>query len=418
MSELRILVVGAGIAGSTAAYWLGKAGIHVTVIERAPALRTAGQGIDVEGPSLEVVKRMGLEEEARKGGSGEIGLKYVNEKDQTVATFDTANKDNDIGFTSEIEIMRGTLAELLFQAANALENVEFRYSCTIESLSQTPGKVHVTFGDGRLEEFDILIAADGLGSRTRDLILTPEDRKACFFSLGAYVAYFSIPREEQDGPRGRFHNSTKRRSVLIRPRDEDVSSAFIGIIQESPELANAVNQDTSAQKALLAKLFEDMEWKEAKRVVKQMQDADDFYYQAVAQVRLDEWSRGRCVLLGDAAYCPSPFSGKGTPLAMQGAYILAGEIVSHQDDPATAFRLYQEKMIADVKAGQGISLDGLLPKILNPETSWGVWILRTILWSVANSGVLRLGALIRWLIFRSENAKANLPEYDFGIREI
>lgn len=61
--------------------------------------------------------------------------------------------------------------------------------------------------------------------------------------------------------------------------------------------------------------------------------ANDFYSQEVGQVRLDSWSRGRVVLLGDAAYCPSPATGMGTTSSLTGAYVLAGEIGKYCDNP-------------------------------------------------------------------------------------
>lgn len=57
-----------------------------------------------------------------------------------------------------------------------------------------------------------------------------------------------------------------------------------------------------------------------------MWQAPDFYFDAMAQVRLDSWSRGRVTLVGDAGYCASPLSGQGTSLALVGAYVLADEL--------------------------------------------------------------------------------------------
>src|SRR5580704_4342079 len=56
----KVLVSGASIAGPTLAYWLGKGGFEVTVVERAPAPRAGGQAIDIRGPALSVMREMGL----------------------------------------------------------------------------------------------------------------------------------------------------------------------------------------------------------------------------------------------------------------------------------------------------------------------------------------------------------------------
>ena len=62
------------------------------------------------------------------------------------------------------------------------------------------------------------------------------------------------------------------------------------------------------------------------RLLEMMETAPDFYFDSVSQVKMDRWSEGRSVLLGDAAYCASPLSGMGTGMAVVGAYILAGEL--------------------------------------------------------------------------------------------
>jgi 2-polyprenyl-6-methoxyphenol hydroxylase-like FAD-dependent oxidoreductase len=78
--------------------------------------------------------------------------------------------------------------------------------------------------------------------------------------------------------------------------------------------------------------------------------ADDVVFGAVEQVRVDEWFRGRVVLLGDAGYCGSPLSGHGTSLALVGAYVLAGELGRRPADPPAAFAAYQAAMQAYVDA--------------------------------------------------------------------
>ena len=97
MPPQKILISGAGVAGSVTAYFLGRAGFNVTVLERSPSLRTLGQGIDMEGPAIEIVRRMGIEELIRGNSTGEKGLAFVDENNKTFATFDVGDKQSDIG---------------------------------------------------------------------------------------------------------------------------------------------------------------------------------------------------------------------------------------------------------------------------------------------------------------------------------
>ena len=85
--------------------------------------------------------------------------------------------------------------------------------------------------------------------------------------------------------------------------------------------------DIDSQIDFLERHFADAGW-EAPRLLRAARAAPDFYLDSMGQVRLDRWSQGRVVLLGDAGYCPSPLSGLGTSLALVGAYILAGELAA------------------------------------------------------------------------------------------
>lgn len=108
-------------------------------------------------------------------------------------------------------------------------------------------------------------------------------------------------------------------------------------------------------------------------------EAQNFYFEEISQVKLSKWSHGRCVLLGDTAYCPSPLTGQGTNLAILGAYVLASKLVKDGDNPRKAFEEYERDLRPYVNKVQPIPLGGYLPLLVNPDTSWGLWIQRFIL---------------------------------------
>lgn len=82
-----VLISGAGIAGPVCAYFLSKAGIRTTIIERAPELRKAGQQIDIRGAGLEAIKRMGVDEAIRSKTTKEAGLEFVDANGKACASF-------------------------------------------------------------------------------------------------------------------------------------------------------------------------------------------------------------------------------------------------------------------------------------------------------------------------------------------
>jgi 2-polyprenyl-6-methoxyphenol hydroxylase-like FAD-dependent oxidoreductase len=108
----RILISGASIAGPTLAYWLVRHGFRPTVVERSPALRPGGNGVDIRGSSVRIAERMGVLPRLRERATDIRGLTFVDAADRRVAGMSTRifNADGDI------EIMRGDLAEVLYEA--------------------------------------------------------------------------------------------------------------------------------------------------------------------------------------------------------------------------------------------------------------------------------------------------------------
>ena len=120
---------------------------------------------------------------------------------------------------------------------------------------------------------------------------------------------------------------------------------------------------------MLRRVFHGAGW-ETDRVLAALEDTP-FHFEDLAQVHLDRWSRGRVVLLGDAAHCASPISGMGTTLGLTGAYVLAGELAtahargrSHTD----AFATYERRMRPFVTRAQ--DLPPGTPAVANPRTAW------------------------------------------------
>lgn len=391
MIEKRVLIVGGGIAGPVLAYWLGKHHYNITILERSKEQTQLGQVIDIEGPSQEIVSRMGILESIRDASTHEKGINFVNEYGDVVGAFPAGQS---AGATKEIEIMRPRLAEILFNVSNQFENVEYHYGYTVIALEEKDTCVTAEIQDLTTKEisaadFDIVVACDGLRSRTRDLILPPSSREDCIKSLQVYIAFFALPFETQDQPYSRLLNLPGRRSVFIKPINEQISSAYLGVAKYDDELSEArASRDVKRQKEVVAKRFEGCGW-ETERLVKGMMETDNFYFEEISQVKVDPWSNGRCVLLGDTAWCPSPLTGQGTNVAVVGAYVLAHSIINHGDDTDEAFRQYEQKMRPYVDKIQTIPLGGQAPKFINPDSSWGIWFQRSFVGVVSKLGLYK-----------------------------
>ncbi|GIZ47666.1 hypothetical protein CKM354_001075100 [Cercospora kikuchii] len=395
MAPINILIVGGGIAGPVAAFWLAKAGHNVTIIERAPGLLKAGQGIDIEGPARNIVEKMGLLEQMKARATNEGGFAFADDDGKPIAAIAG-------GLTQEIEIMRGDMCEVLCNAADKFENVSFRYKTKITELQQTENQVEVFFDDGTQGMYDAVIGADGMRSRTRDLAFDEKTKANAFRARDHYCAYFSIPAEENDRPNSRWQHATRGRSILLRPHTDTISSAYLMQMDKSDELAAACRAPKDVQKKAVAKTFEGVGGL-APRLVKGMLESENFYYDSISQIKLDKWSEGRVALVGDAAYAPSAISGQGVILSVLGAYTIAGELSENPQDPVAAFKTYEARLRTHVEKMQYIPLKGKAPRLANPLTSLGIWGARLAFRIIAWTGV--------WKLFNLKGRKYPLPEY-------
>jgi 2-polyprenyl-6-methoxyphenol hydroxylase-like FAD-dependent oxidoreductase len=112
--------------------------------------------------------------------------------------------------------------------------------------------------------------------------------------------------------------------------------------------------DHAGQLALVRRRCGQMGWK-VPQFLDIMEAAPDFYLGIIAQTIMDRWTKGRIALVGDAGYCPSPFTGQGTNLAITGAYVLAHEMAQSADDHPAAFARYEAKMRPYVTINQAIA---------------------------------------------------------------
>jgi 2-polyprenyl-6-methoxyphenol hydroxylase-like FAD-dependent oxidoreductase len=357
MQNPDILISGAGIAGPALAHWLHRYGFTPTVVERAPAPRPGGQAIDLRGAAREVADRMGILDQVRQAHTGTRGLAYVDDAGKRLAALPADLLGDSGGAVAEIEILRSDLAGIL--ATLTRDDVQYRFGDAITDITQDRDGAKVTFQRGAPRTFDLVVGADGVHSNVRGLAFGQESRFVR--DLGAYVAIFTIASHlDLDG--WELMHSAPGRTAGLYPVGQtgQAKAAFYFV---SPPL-DYHHRDIDQQKGFLAETFAGQGW-EVPRLLEAMWEAPDFYFDRIGQVHMDHWSAGRVVLVGDAAYCPSPLAGVGTSLALVGAYVLAGELARAAGDHHAAFARYQRELRDYVTKGQQLAKSnatGLIPR--------------------------------------------------------
>lgn len=328
---MRVLIVGAGIAGPTLAYWLGHLGHEPTLVERAPEPRRGGYLVDFWGAGFDVAERMGIVSELRRLGYRFTEAKAVDRRGRRVASF---APEAVVGLGDRyVSIARSDLASVILSVLDG--RVETVFGDTVCAVDDDGGAVHVRFESGMRRDFDLVVGADGLHSRVRELVFGAQERFERY--LGIVVAVFEVagyrPRDELTAV---MHADVGFQLLRVALRD-DVTLFCVSLRADG----GAALEGPHEQQALLRRRLAGAGW-ETPAVLDAMGSARTFYFDRVSQIRMPSWTRGRVALVGDAAACPSFLAGQGSALAMVEAYVLAAELARADGDHARAFARYDE----------------------------------------------------------------------------
>lgn len=419
---LKILISGAGVAGASLAWMLARHPSftmqpEITVIERAPEPRTTGQAIDIRGRAVDVIRKLGLEAAIKERHTTETGTTFLNTKGKVLASIDATGDVEKQSATSEYEILRGDLAALLMDAIKDVQetgaDLNIVYGERISAMKDLAdgSGVDVTFANGKLEDqkYDVVIGADGIGSPTRSMIFGANDRREHVRPTGMYLGFFTIPRIAQDEDKWQWCTVAPGLGMHLRPhRNRKTMGAYLTITcpkkANNPELEQILHSDIKTQKAYLRRRFENVGW-QSQRLLDGLDQADDFYMSQWCQVVTPQWAKGRCVILGDAAFATM---GMGTSLAMIGAYCIAGELskIDTRHDVPAALQRYEEKYRPYTKEYES-SVPGF-PQAFNPQSKWGVWMIHSLLRLMF---ALRIPQTLMSLFDGQKKEAWELPEY-------
>lgn len=340
---VNVLISGASVAGPALAYWLRRHGMNPAVVERAPGVRPGGQAIDIRGVALGVVDRMGLLGTVGDLRTRTTGMSFVDADGAELMRSTEETLTGGVLANDDIEVLKSDLSQVLYDATR--DDVEYVFGDSIAGLEQDDDGVSVTFERGAGRRFDYVIGADGLHSSVRSMVFGHESQ--FMTHLNTYLAVFSVPNFLGLDRWQVFHQTEDGLAGVYTTRTNDEVRAFLGF--ESP-LLDFDYRDLDQQRKLVADRFACVGW-EVPRLLAEMRQAPDFYFDAMGQIRMPGWSSGRVTLVGDAAYCGSPLSGQGTTMALVGAYVLAGEMAS-----GGGFAAYEQKLRGFVEDNQDVAL--------------------------------------------------------------
>ncbi|MBH8556988.1 FAD-dependent monooxygenase [Hymenobacter negativus] len=365
----HVLISGASIAGISLAYWLNKLGYRVTVVELAPAPRTGGAAINVQGLALDSARRMGIFPQLSAHRLQLERLEFKNAADETEGSVQMQNpdallSDDDI---EEVEIERAELIDIL---ANAVKNeVEFLFNNRITALRETADAMQATFQDGLPRNFDLVFGCDGLHSGVRKLWFGHEAEYAHFMQ---HYSSLTIVNRSLIAPNTAQLYSIPGKGIMLNAYNGKTDIIFWFFSENEIPYDY---RDAEQQRQLVVAQFAGQGWRTAE-LLEAVNQAGISYFDKFSQIKMLSWTKGRVALVGDAGYCASPAAGIGASLAMAGAAAVAQALEQHDGDFEAAFWAYNQHLRPFIEETQATALT-MLHDFFIPKTEEAIYARNT-----------------------------------------
>ena len=315
MSTPHAVIAGAGIAGLALAHRLAHHGWRVTVVERAPGPRPQGYMIDFFGPGYDAARIMGLLPRIRELGHDFEEAVLVDEQGRRRASIGFRRFAQALG-GSVVSIMRPDLETALRESLPG--EVELVYDTALTGVEQRPDGAEASLSDGRVLEVDLLAGADGIHSTVRSRVFGPEEKY--LLHLGFHTGAFVFEDAE-------LHARLRGRFVLTDSLGAQIGLYALGGGKVAVFTVHRTRDTTLPEdpRRALREACAGLGWV-VPRALERCPEPEHVYYDHVAQTRMDSWSKGRVVLLGDACQAVSLLAGQGVSMGVGGAFVLAEEL--------------------------------------------------------------------------------------------
>lgn len=332
----KVLVIGGGAAGNAATVFLRRAGITVDLIEAKDDWNaTAGSGITLQGNALRVLRELGVWERVKESGFGSVG---ITAPDGTVLHVARDLRTGGDDLPATVGMQRPQLQRILIDAVRA-GGATVRLGTTAEILGQDADGVSIRFSDGSEGRYDLVIAADGIGSSTRAAIGITDKPEP----TGMAVWRVTAPRPA-GVTRTDLAYGGPAHIVGYCPTSETTLYAYV--VEANRDRASIPPESYADEMRRLASSYGGF-WPE---ITEHITDPAKVNYTWFDRMLVEgSWHRGRVVLAGDAAHCCPPTLAQGAALSLEDALVLAQLLTASDTWDDALFQAYYERRIARVR---------------------------------------------------------------------
>ncbi|MEU3895200.1 FAD-dependent oxidoreductase [Streptomyces sp. NPDC045251] len=333
-----VLVVGGGAAGNAVTILLRRAGHAVDLVEAKDDWNaTAGSGITLQGNALRVLRELGVWEQVQESGFG-FGSVGITAPDGTVlhAQDDLRTGGDDLPAT--VGMQRPRLQQILIEAVRA-GGAPVRLGTTAEALDQDADGVSVRFSDGTESRYDLVVAADGLGSATRAAIGITDKPEP----TGMAIWRIAAPR-----PAGvtRTDLAYGGPAYIAGYCPTSETTLYAYVVEANRDRASIPPESYADEMRRLTRHYGGF-WPE---ITEHITDPAMVNYTWFDRLLVQgSWHRGRVVLVGDAAHCCPPTLAQGAALSLEDAWVLSQMLTGSDEWDDALFQAYHERRIARVR---------------------------------------------------------------------
>lgn len=364
----KVLVVGGGIAGMSAAILLRQGGAAVDLVEQDPEWRVYGAGITITGPTLRALRAVGVLDEVLAQGASWSGGKVFTQDGTLITELSTTPVEAGIPATGGV--MRPVLHAVLSSHTRAA-GVRVRLGVTVEDLRQSAGKVEVTTTDGEQATYDLVVGADGIFSSVRKMIF-PEAPEPSFTGQACWRL---LARRPEGFDRSLFYMGGDRK-IGFNP--VSATHMYMFLLERSPDDPWIEPADQPKRLHALMEGFGGI----VPEIRQGVLANDSINYRPLKILLKDRpWRRGRVVLIGDAVHATTPHLASGAGMAVEDAVVLAQELdrapVEEALDAFTERRFERCRMVVEnsVRLGQ-LEMSGGSPQEHNLLMAGSIQALR------------------------------------------
>lgn len=331
---MKILIVGAGIGGLSLAAFLSEMGIEYEIVEKCADWKHQGYSISIWNNGRHILKKLGLADIFDRSGKRIQNYYIFDGKGKILRTYCLKDFYASYGIALTL-ISRGDLHDWLM---SKVDSSKLTMNMSVETITQSEDKVSVVFTDGKTKEYDLVVGADGIHSRVRNLVFEKDIIGASKWR----VWYMWIDNK---------YRTEASVTEYIEPAEfislfdsGDKTLAIIATLSN-----NTIWDDPKGRIERLKKAFKD-ESVLVPQIFETLKD-EDINPADLIHIHLKKWVNNRVILLGDAAHGFEPYGGLGGSMALEDGYVLAGELmqVSQQYPLSKALQNYEIKRKKRVK---------------------------------------------------------------------